>query len=134
MTAMTRAPCSTTWATRTSSTRSDTPKWRPTGSRTFGGIDSGQSLVSRLSWGSPMRSEPLGLALPPSSFWLGERQVGKALRLAPRTRFAHRLRNPFDNFRFLAEFLIDDSLQDLDRSFQLLIRHRLNAALVCLYI
>ena len=34
--AMTPGPCSTTSGTRTSSTRSDTPKWRPTGSRTFG--------------------------------------------------------------------------------------------------
>src|SRR5262249_44823120 len=39
MMATTRGPCSTTSATRTSSTRSGTPKWRPTGSRTFGGID-----------------------------------------------------------------------------------------------
>src|SRR6516164_4451594 len=37
MMAMTPGPCSTTSGTRTSSTRSDTPKWRPTGSRTFGG-------------------------------------------------------------------------------------------------
>src|SRR5262249_47561801 len=34
--ATTRGRCSTTSATGTSSTRSDTPKWRPTGSRTFG--------------------------------------------------------------------------------------------------
>src|SRR5215831_4929146 len=39
--ATTRGPCSTTLATRTSSTRSGTPKWRPTDSRTFGGIDDG---------------------------------------------------------------------------------------------
>jgi len=39
--AMTPGPCSTTSGTRTSSTRSGTPKWRPTGSRTFGGIDDG---------------------------------------------------------------------------------------------
>src|SRR6516165_9141489 len=35
----TRAPCSTTSGTRTSSTPSGTPKWRPTGSRTFGGVE-----------------------------------------------------------------------------------------------
>jgi len=34
--ATTRGPCSTTSGTRTSSTRSDTPKWRQTGSRTLG--------------------------------------------------------------------------------------------------
>jgi Ca2+-binding RTX toxin-like protein len=37
--ATTRGPCSTTSGTRTSSTRSGTPKWRPTDSRTFGGAD-----------------------------------------------------------------------------------------------
>src|SRR6516162_2509926 len=36
-----REPCSTTLATRTSSTRSGTPKWHPTDSRTFGGTDDG---------------------------------------------------------------------------------------------
>src|SRR6516165_5269726 len=41
--ATTRAPCSTTSGTRTSSTRSGTPKWRPTGSRTFGGTDDGRA-------------------------------------------------------------------------------------------
>src|SRR5262245_29339858 len=34
--ATTRGPCSTISGTRTFSTRSDTPKWRPTGSRIFG--------------------------------------------------------------------------------------------------
>jgi integrase len=38
-TATTRGPCSTTSGTRTFSIRSGTPKWRPTGSRTFGGDD-----------------------------------------------------------------------------------------------
>src|SRR5215472_2460289 len=38
-TATTRRPYSTTSATGTFSTRSDTPKWRPTGSRTFGEAD-----------------------------------------------------------------------------------------------
>src|SRR5262249_31970163 len=37
--ATTRGPCSTTSDTRTSSTRSGTPTWRQTGSRTFGGTD-----------------------------------------------------------------------------------------------
>jgi hypothetical protein len=39
-------------ATRTSSTPSGTPKWRPTDSRAFGGIDSGQPRVSNgcLGW------------------------------------------------------------------------------------
>jgi hypothetical protein len=38
-TATTRGPSSTTSGTRTSSTRSGTPKWRPTASRTFGEAD-----------------------------------------------------------------------------------------------
>src|SRR5262249_25605757 len=37
--ATTRAPCRTTSGTRTFRRRSDTPKWRPTDSRTFGGAD-----------------------------------------------------------------------------------------------
>src|SRR5262249_28102442 len=37
MTATTRGPCSITLGTRTSSTRSGTPRWCPRGSRTFGG-------------------------------------------------------------------------------------------------
>src|SRR5262249_13706175 len=36
-TATTRGPCSITSGTRTFSTPSDTPKWRPTGSKIFGG-------------------------------------------------------------------------------------------------
>jgi len=36
-----RGPCSTTSGTRTFSTRSGTPTWRQTGSRTFGGTDDG---------------------------------------------------------------------------------------------
>src|SRR6516162_6872379 len=39
MMATTRGPCSTTLGTRTSSTPSGTPKWRPTSSRTFGGTE-----------------------------------------------------------------------------------------------
>src|SRR6516164_1206551 len=39
--ATTRAPCSTTSGTRRFSTPSDTPKWRPTDLRTFGGTDDG---------------------------------------------------------------------------------------------
>ena len=41
------APCNTTSGTRTSSTRSDTPKWRPTGSRIFGGPNNDQALDAR---------------------------------------------------------------------------------------
>src|SRR6516162_1809048 len=37
--ATTRGPCSTTSGTGTFSTPSGTPKWRPTGSKTFGGDD-----------------------------------------------------------------------------------------------
>src|SRR5215813_2369060 len=42
-TATTRGPCSTTSGTRTFSTPSDTPKWRPTDSRIFGGTDDGRA-------------------------------------------------------------------------------------------
>ena len=40
-TATTRGPCSITSGTRTFSTPSDTPKWRPIDSRSFGGTDDG---------------------------------------------------------------------------------------------
>src|SRR6516164_4318219 len=57
----TRGPCSTTSGTRTSSTRSGTPTWRPTASKTFGGTDDSgcfpragtplrQILRSRVHW------------------------------------------------------------------------------------
>src|SRR6516164_8486347 len=42
--ATTRRPCSTTSATRTFSTPSGTPKWRPTDSRIFGGTESERPL------------------------------------------------------------------------------------------
>ena len=46
-TATTRGPCSITSGTRTSSTPSGTPKWRPTDSRIFGGTDdSGAGFIT----------------------------------------------------------------------------------------
>jgi Phage integrase family len=44
--ATTRGRCSTTSGTRTFNTRSGTPKWRPTDSRTFGGTDDGESRIA----------------------------------------------------------------------------------------
>src|SRR5215467_15367995 len=56
--ATTRAPC-TTSGTRTFSTPSDTPKWRPTASRTFGGIDDdGGRQVLAASYSSPHGAAP----------------------------------------------------------------------------
>src|SRR5262249_43385668 len=126
-TAMTPGPCSTTSGTRTSSTRSDTPKWRPTDSRTFGGPDSGQPHV--LGWSGALGAFWTGVIA--IVIWLGKRQIGKALRLAPRTRFVHRLRNPFDHLGIGASFpRREHPLDHLDCGLDLLIRHRLNAALV----
>src|SRR5262249_43958980 len=48
-TATTRGPCSITSGTRTFSTPSDTPKWRPTGSKIFGGTDDDGADDSRTS-------------------------------------------------------------------------------------
>src|SRR5262245_66306853 len=125
--ATTRGPCSITSGTRTSSTPSGTPKWRPTGSRTFGGIDSGQPHV--LGWSGALEAFWTGVIA--IVIWLRKRQVGKALRLAPRTRFAHRLRNPFDHLGIGASFpRREHPLDHLDCGLDLLIRHRLNAALV----
>src|SRR5262249_19596514 len=125
--ATTRVPCSTTLDTRTSNTRSGTPKWHPTDSRIFGGIDSGQPHV--LGWSGALEAFWTGVIA--IVIWLGKRQVGKALRLAPRTRFAHRLRNPFDHLGIGASFpRREHPLDHLDCGLDLLIRHRLNAALV----
>src|SRR5262245_21145831 len=66
-------------ATRTSSTRSDTPKWRPTGSRTFGGMDRGRWLA--------LRPESLGPSLAPRS----ERSTAKIVPF-PRRRHIFRSR------------------------------------------
>src|SRR5262249_16834463 len=57
--ATTRGPCSTTSGTGTSSTRSGTPNWRPTASRTFGGIDDdGGRQVLAASYSSPYGAAP----------------------------------------------------------------------------
>src|SRR6516162_256209 len=48
--ATTRGPCSTTLDTRTFSTPSDTPKWRPTDSRSFGGTDDGGAGCIATHW------------------------------------------------------------------------------------
>src|SRR5262245_32500854 len=79
-TATTRGPCSTTSGTRTFSTRSDTPRWRPTGSRTFGEAD----LRPWASWCRRFRAPASSgrLPLPPRSPW-HSRPPG-AWRLAPR--------------------------------------------------
>src|SRR6516162_3857529 len=127
MMATTREPCSTTSGTRTFSTPSGTPKWRPTGSRTFGGIDSGQPHV--LGWSGALEAFWTGVIA--IVIWLRKRQICKALRLAPRTRFAHRFRNPFDHLGIGASFpRREHPLDHLDCGLDLLIRHRLNAALV----
>src|SRR6516225_9583080 len=125
--ATTRGPCNTTSLIRTSSIRSGTPNWRPTAARTFGGINSGQPHV--LGWSGALEAFWTGVIAIVT--WLGKRQVGKALRLAPRTRFAHRFRNPFDHLGIGASFpRREHPLDHLDCGLDLLIRHRLNAALV----
>src|SRR6516225_1155240 len=50
--ATTRAPCSTTLGTRTSNTRSGTPTWRRTASKTFGGTDDSRCFPRA---GTPLR-------------------------------------------------------------------------------
>src|SRR6516162_6148907 len=125
--ATTHGPCSTTLGTRTSSTRSGTPKWRPTDSRTFGGTDSGQPHV--LGWSGALGAFWTGVIA--IVIWLGKRQVGKALRLAPRTRFGHRLRNPFDHLGIGASFpRREHPLDHLDCGLNLLVGHRLDASAV----
>ena len=67
MMATTHGLCSTTSATGTSSIRSGTPKWRPTGSRTFGEAD----LRAWASWCRRFRAPASSgrLPLPPQSPW-----------------------------------------------------------------
>src|SRR6516165_2599581 len=122
--AMTPGPCSTTSGTRTSSTRSDTPKWRPTGSRTFGGADLISRrlahLISRLRVNNPSRKATVGSVAPS--------------HLAPcltrwRREGWHRLRNALDHLCARAGFLLrNHRLNELDRALDLLIGHRLDAA------
>src|SRR6516165_10116182 len=122
--AMTPGPCSTTSGTRTSSTRSDTPKWRPTGSRTFGGADLISRrlahLISRLRVNNPSRKATVGSVAPS--------------HLAPcltrwRREGWHRLRNALDHLGARAGFLLrNHRLNELDRALDLLIGHRLDAA------
>src|SRR6516225_9807783 len=57
MMATTRGPCSTTLGTRTFSTPSDTPKWRPTDSRIFGGTDDGGQDPSRRTEDPPVEED-----------------------------------------------------------------------------
>src|SRR5262249_19169379 len=66
-TATTRGPCSITSGTRTFSTRSGTPNWRPTASKSFGGTDNGKSRIAPRSRAAATRSRTRGrwhLALP----------------------------------------------------------------------
>src|SRR5215472_3179660 len=62
--ATTHGLCSTTSATGTSSTRSDTPKWPPTGSRTFGEADLRASLCRRFRAPASSGRLPLPLQSP----------------------------------------------------------------------
>src|SRR5499425_1786089 len=80
--ATTRAPCSTTSGTRTSSTRSGTPKWRPTVSRTFGEAD------LRASWCRRFRAPASSgrLPLPPQSSWHWLHPFPRSSSLSARSR------------------------------------------------
>src|SRR5262249_24315848 len=65
MIATTHGPCSTTLGTRTFSTRSGTPKWRPTGSKIFGGTDDdGGRQVLAASYSSPYGAAPPSITSP----------------------------------------------------------------------
>src|SRR5262252_6663714 len=104
-TATTRGLCSITLDAKTSSIRSDTPKWRPTGSRTFGGADltSGRlaHLISRLRVNNPSRKATVGSVAPS--------------HLAPcltrwRREGWRRLRNPCDHLGIRFRLPLGDQL------------------------
>jgi Phage integrase family len=54
-----REPCNTTSGTKTFSTRSGTPNWRPTGSKTFGGTDDDGANDSRTSTSTGIKPRAL---------------------------------------------------------------------------
>src|SRR6516165_6234958 len=122
--AMTPGPCSTTSGTRTSSTRSDTPKWRPTGSRTFGGADLISRrlahLISRLRVNNPSRKATVGSVAPS--------------HLAPcltrwRREGWHRLGRAVYHLGIGCCVALGNHLfYELDRALDLLVAHRLDAA------
>src|SRR5262249_9441644 len=133
-------------ATRTSNTRSGTPNWRPTGSRTFGGIDDG-GAGSIATHGRSSRSKkttrhvveitrPLALAScaecapaarsqcrPRSS--AGSACVSRAWPVGSRKR--GRLRRAFNDFTGSRR---EHGLNGLDGLLDLLVRHLLYAVRV----
>src|SRR5262249_29632719 len=134
----TRAPCSTTSGTRTSSTRSDTPKWRPTGSRTFGGIDDdGGRQALAASYSSPhgaappsrhtVRSRPRRRwhlarhALPRADCRVGL-QHQPVLGLGSGRRGGCWFYRPLDHFGRASSLRCKRGLDVLDHGFKLLVR------------
>src|SRR5262249_31724058 len=107
--ATTRGPCSTTSGTGTSSTRSGTPNWRPTASRTFGGIDDdGGRQVLAATYSSPHG------AAPPSRH---------TVRSRPRRRGRRRsFYRPLDHFGRASSLRCKRGLDVLDHGFKLLVR------------
>src|SRR5262249_33840623 len=90
MMATTHGRCSTTSGTRTSSTRSDTPKWRQTGSRTFGEADVSLGHLGAAASGRRQARDDFRFPL---------NHLGIPARLALRQYLLDKLNRPLDLLR-----------------------------------
>src|SRR5262249_8118573 len=140
--ATTHGPYSTTSGTRTFSTRSGTPKWRPTDSRIFGGTDDGGAgsiaphgrsshsknttrhiFRSRAQWWSDLAWHALPRA--DRSVGLQHHSVlgfGRLKRGRRRSFYGRRFYRPLDHFCRRACLRCKRGLDILDHGFKLLVR------------
>src|SRR5262249_26514121 len=139
--ATTRGPCSTISGTRTFSTRSGTPTWHPTASRTFGGTDNGESRIApriprhaNENTGSRALASCASLACapsarprcrPPSS--AGSACAWEA-RAPGESRYCCRFYHPLDHFDWTASLRCQRGLDVLDHGFKLLVRQAFELA------
>src|SRR6516164_2237828 len=130
MMATTRGPCSTTSGTRTSSTRSGTPNWRPTASRTFGGTNSRRDrAVYIVRSGARWRWHPARLALPRADRRVRFKHqpvLGLGRLDRGRRRGGCRFYRPLDHSNRAASLRFERCLQVLDHILKLLVRQVLD--------
>src|SRR5262245_9170009 len=152
MTATTRAPSSTTSGTRTFSTRSGTPKWRPTASKTFGETDNGESRIalriprhvheitrsramascaaSACAPSARPRCQPPSSAGSACALWALAWPPAQPQGMACWEPEARQAPRAFNDFRRLTGSRREHGLDELDGLLDLLVRHLLYAVRV----
>src|SRR5262249_6274334 len=133
--ATTRGPCSTTSGTKTFNTRSGTPKWLRTASKTFGGTDNGKSRIAPRSRVTSARSRARGrwlLAVPRLALPRADRGVGVLQRpvrtLAPRllklgwTQHSNGFRSALDDRSARRSPALQHLLNEVDARLYLFVR------------